>query len=345
MVASRGAATTVAALLFTLLASGCVGDDAPDAGPGTTTTTGPAPTPNVGGSGSVVPTGSSGTLVEVDRDSAVFAPTWSVGRSWTYDVSGSTVGEPYSVTIGVMDDSGDAYVLAPDNDREAEQFVLYGWSLLLDGVQKDTLAVKANGEWHDLIGFERADGARWDARFGPSILEMTRVGVVDMTVAGVEGQGIKTTGAGQLQTLTVEYSEAAAGFASVQWVNNGTLALSYELSAFADSGATTFVQWDVKAASVARATLGFDFFGQTTWTSDGAGDLVLIAGRSQASDNPALGRILDPGMQERMAFQSTTDVATYVWERVDDVSGAWQLLATSTGPQIDMMVWQIDVTP
>lgn len=330
-------------LLVSIVLSGCVSDEPPEpeGDPGTPDATGgtgtdaklPDPT-------KAVPSPSK-ALTKVDSKEAVFAPTWEVGQSWTYDVSGTRPGDGYTVTIGVVDDGADSYVFGADNGREFEQSLIHRGSFMMKGVQKDSLAVLQGNDYHDLIGFKRAAGETWTVGLFGFSVTLTKIGVQSVSHGAGESAGIRVEGSGEGQTFIIEYASDVEGFSLFEWSNDQGAVLKYALTGAQDSGTTGLLSWVVKKEHRTLASGGFSTLGTGFFDSDGSGTHVLLVGEA----NPAtvgIGKIFDPDMNEVLTIQDPEEGKARSVATVSDVSGEWKFLAVSSSFLV-LFLYQIEV--
>lgn len=327
----RGLAV-VGLVLVPLLLAGCTSDDPPK-----------APDEALDETEDLLPSDPTRDPTLIDVATAVVAPVLQVGQSWTYDVSGSRPGSEYTVTIGVVADAGDHYVLGADNGREFEERYIWRNTLFMDGVQKDTFAFMQSPTFQDIIGFKRGIGETWEAILFGNGFEMTKVTVGPVTHAAGTAQGIRAQGSGDGGTLVVEYASDVEGITLFEWDDGSGKRLVYRLTGAKASDTTGLMRWESKMTEEAHASGGFSTLTAGSFESDGTGQIMFLVAEARPA-RIGRGTALDPDNNQVIAVESPAEGQARAVANLPDKAGTWRLFAAANEGFVQVVAYQVTVT-
>lgn len=301
---------------------------------------------------------------------------WEVGNLWNYAVSGSMVSKPAFVAFGVVEEDPSSYLVATNSPEESARAVAGAGAPLVGRVDRDTLSPYVDGRPRDFLGLQRDAGASWEVVFLGSAFTMVKSDPMRIDgSAGHRAAGVAADG----RSLVAEYNEDVGWFTTFEMRDKQEkVILGYRFIDRADSSSTTLESWQVLDAH--RATAYQDSMGYAQWTSSGIADRLVVSvhvrddqpvqrsgstssssdggllGMAQdllggvlgtrtlsgSSGGSALATVLAPG--DIRVFESSSMESGITVQTAVDQAGPWQVLASTGGPSVEIVVYQVAVT-
>ncbi len=301
---------------------------------------------------------------------------WAVGDAWRYAVTGSHMREGGTMTIGVVEADPGSYLLGTDHSGFHEASVTGTVAPWAGRVDAQTLAPYVDGRPRDLIGIDREPSESWQVHYAGSTFSFVRSEA--MFIDGAPGHRAAGT-APDGTSIVVEYNEEAGWFTRFMMRDKDDRVLvGLRLLERLDEAPNMLETWNVLSRHKA---MGYDGrMGLESFHSDGSADLVLVKvqvhddavvkrSSSSTSSDGLVGGLVDRardllgGLTGTTSHSSSTSLAGVSVlgpgeERivalrglgpgeevrmVRDQAGPWQLVASTGGPSVELVVYRVEV--
>lgn len=301
---------------------------------------------------------------------------WETGSLWHYAVAGSLVDDPGFFAYGVVKEDPSGYLVATSNPEESARAVAGAGAPFVGKVERDSLSPYVEGRPRDFLGLQRESGTSWEEVFLGSAFTLVKSGPTQIDGSpGHRVAGAATDG----RSLVAEYNEAVGWFTKFEVRDEeGDLLIGHRHSDRAGPSPVTLETWTVLDAH--RTTAFQDSMGYAQWTSSGIADRLVVSvhvrddkpvqrsGSPQSSsDGGLIGKAQDllggllgarshPGSSSASAvatllapgdvrvFESESERPGITIRTTADREGIWQMVASTGGPSVEIVVYQVAVT-